>query len=159
MVDNRQISSARERSAPLTMPNTFPAREREFISTLAEDLHLSVTWDDYDEDDQNIVTWHFPGALDEPLSDPGVQKNGDASGEGEWEDVDDDDGEDEESNEAVDRVLNKYEKAQVMDDEEGGGFDARYERSMKEKMDEWKRGYYKVCVPVLGGILLMNRSL
>ena len=32
-----------------------------------------------------------------------------------------------------------------MGDDEGGGFDARYDRSMKEKMDEWKRGYYKVC--------------
>jgi len=30
-----------------------------------------------------------------------------------------------------------------MSDDEGGGFDARYDRSMKEKMDEWKRGYYK----------------
>jgi 5'-3' exoribonuclease 1 len=133
------------------MPNTFPARERQFISTLAEDLHLSVTWDEYDEDDQNIVTWQFPGALEQPLPEPEeVQRtNGDAEGEGEWEDVDDDDdeGEDEESKAAVDRVLKKYEKAQVMDDDEGGGFDARYDRSMKEKMDEWKRGYYKVRLP------------
>jgi len=35
----------------------FPACERQFIGTLAEDLHLSVTWNEYDEDDQNIVTW------------------------------------------------------------------------------------------------------
>ena len=74
--------------------------------------------------------------------------NGDAAGEGEWEDDDDDDeddeGEDEESKAAVDRVLKKYEKAQVVDDDEGGGFDAWYDRSMKEKMDEWNRGYYKV---------------
>ena len=62
-----------------------------------------------------------------------------------WEDVDEDnEGEDEESKAAVDRVLKKYDKAQVMDDDEGGGFDARYDRSMKEKMDGWKRGYYKV---------------
>jgi 5'-3' exoribonuclease 1 len=41
----------------------------------------------------------------------------------------------------VDRVLKKYGKAQVTGDDEGGGFDARYERSVKKKMDEWKRGY------------------
>ena len=46
------------------MLNTFPAFERQFIGTLAEDLHLLVTWDEYDEDDQNIVTWKFPGALE-----------------------------------------------------------------------------------------------
>jgi 5'-3' exoribonuclease 1 len=55
----------------------------------------------------------------------------------------DDDEDDDEESKAVDRVLKKYEKAQVMDDDEGR-FDARYERSMKEKMDEWKRDYYKV---------------
>jgi hypothetical protein len=49
-----------------------------------------------------------------------VQKaNGDAEGEGEWENVDDDEdedneGEDEESKAAVNRVLKKYKKAQVM---------------------------------------------
>jgi 5'-3' exoribonuclease 1 len=124
------------------MPNMFPVCERQLISTLAEDLHLSVTWDEYDEDDQNIVTWRFPGALEQPLPEPEeVQKtNGDAEGEGEWENVADD----EESKAAVDRALKKYEKAQAMDDDEDGGFDARYDRSMKEKMDGWKRGYYKV---------------
>ena len=138
------------------MPNTFPARERQFISALADDLHLSLTWDEYDENDQNIVIWRFPDAV-EPSLLPEVEEvretNGDVEGDGEWEDVDDDDDdvgeeeeeeEEEESKAAVDRVLKKYGKAQVMDDDEGGGFDARYERSLKEKMDEWKRGYYKV---------------
>ena len=58
----------------------------------------------------------------------------------EWEDEDD-----EEARAAVDRVLNKYEKAKVMEEDKDGDFDARYEMSIKEKMDEWKRGYYKVC--------------
>jgi 5'-3' exoribonuclease 1 len=39
------------------MPNTFPAPERKFISTLAEELNPSVTWDEYDEEDQNLPTW------------------------------------------------------------------------------------------------------
>ena len=34
-----------------------------------------------------------------------------------------------------------------MEDDKEGDFDARYELSIKEKMDEWKRGYYRVsCV-------------
>jgi 5'-3' exoribonuclease 1 len=86
---------------------------------LAEDLHLSVTWDEPDDYDQNLVTWRFPEAL---------EVDGDA--ERKWEDVEDEDddeegeGEDEESNAAMDRVLKKYGKVQVMDDDEGGGFDA-----------------------------------
>ena len=94
------------------MLNTFPAFERQFIGTLAEDLHLLVTWDKYDEDDQNIVMWQFPGALEQPLPEEAQKTNSDAEGEGEWEDVHDDEDDDEESK-AVNRVLKKYEKAQV----------------------------------------------
>ncbi|KAL4264437.1 5'-3' exoribonuclease 1 [Pleurotus pulmonarius] len=146
VMENRvAMSTSHTRSARLTMPNTFPARERAFISTLAQELHLCLTWDEYDEDDQNLVTWRFPGAsLEEPIPVSRTGSDGGADeaeeGDGEWEDVDEE--EDEEANSAVDRVLQKYEKAQVMDDDADGGFDARYERSVREKMDEWKRGYY-----------------
>ncbi|KAG1852740.1 exonuclease II [Suillus subluteus] len=140
VLQNRRKSS-QHRTAALTMPNTFPARERKFISTLAEELHLSVSWDEYDEEDQNLVTWRLPGVLDEPLAETDPEPaNGDGNSEGEWEDVDD---EDEEGRAAVDRVLKKFDKAPVEDDEEGGGFDARHEQSINDKMAEWKRGYYK----------------
>ncbi|KAF7374113.1 5'-3' exoribonuclease 1 [Mycena sanguinolenta] len=35
------------KSAVLTMPNTFPARDRVFLTKLAEDLHLGVRWDEF----------------------------------------------------------------------------------------------------------------
>ncbi|KAJ7472590.1 exonuclease II [Mycena latifolia] len=138
-----------ERStAMLAMRNDFPARERKFIISLAEDLHLGLRWDEFDEEDRNLVTWRFPGALlEEGGMDGGKQNGHQGEGdEGEWEDVDNDEGDDEDDAEgraAVERVLRKYEKAHVADDDEGGGFDARHERSIHEKMDEWKRGYYK----------------
>ncbi len=133
------------------MQNTFSAREREFISRLTEDLHLSVQWDEYDEDDNNVVTWRLPGILENDNIEEDIERsalvtaniveeNGEGPPESEWEDVSD---EDEESRAAVDRVLQKSEKAPIFDDEEDGGFDARYEQSVREKMDEWKRGYYQ----------------
>lgn len=147
ILEHRNSSSpVYTRRSRLTMPNTFPARERQFITTLAEDLHLSLTWDEYDDQDQNLVTWRFPGELEEPL--PEGQENGengiddsegDEEDDDEWEDEDD-----EESRAAVDRVLHKYEKARVMEDDKEGDFDVRYELSVKEKMDEWKRNYYRV---------------
>jgi hypothetical protein len=106
------------------------------------------------------VTWRFTrGTTEDPTpasgegTRSGRENGGDRAsgdeGDGEWEDVEDEDSddlEDEESRVAVDRVLKKYQKAQVMDDDLDGGFDARHERSVREKMDEWKRGYYKVCL-------------
>lgn len=71
-------------------------------------------------------------------------------GEEEWEDVEEgdeaeetDEEEDEESKAAVDRVLTKYAKAKVVDEAtEGGGFDARHEASVNEKMDELLSGMF-----------------
>ncbi|KAI5988596.1 exonuclease II [Pisolithus albus] len=129
---------------PLSMPNTFPARDRKFIARLSEDLHLSVSWDEYDDEDQNLITLRLPDTLPEPMPDV---EDGEADAddskedESEWEDVPDED--DEEALLAVDRVLDKYGKAKVMDDDEGGGFDDRYEAAIQEKMAEWKRNYYK----------------
>ncbi|KAF9001496.1 XRN 5'-3' exonuclease N-terminus-domain-containing protein [Cyathus striatus] len=136
-------------NAILSMKNQFPARERAFITQLSQDLHLNVAWDEFDSDDENLVTWRFPGALEEPLPHGDGEKTTAANGDSEepkdddWESVEEGEDEDEESRAAVDRVLTKYEKAPVMDEDADGGFNARQERTMKEKMDEWKRGYYK----------------
>ncbi|KAI0649009.1 exonuclease II [Trametes meyenii] len=142
VLERRKLSAAEQSSqGPLTMPNDFPARDRQFINRLADDLHLSITWDEYDDDDQNLITWRFPGELEEPLPEDGksvAEDEADGDGDEEWEDEDD-----EEARAAVDRVLNKYQKAKVMEDDKEGDFDARYEMSIKEKMDEWKRTYYK----------------
>ena len=126
----KSISPHKLGEARLAMPNLFPAGERKFITDLTKDLHLDVTWDEYDDYDQNLVTIRFPGALDEPVP------VGDDVEDEEWED-------DEEAQQAVDRVLKKYEKAHVVNDADDGDFDTRHERAILEKMDEWKRGYYK----------------
>jgi 5'-3' exoribonuclease 1 len=155
----RSASSLALRNALLTMPNTFPARDREFITRLAEDLHLSITWDEYDEDDQNLVSWRLPGALEEPLPESGTATPGESADsdreddEEAWEDEDD-----EEARKAVDRVLAKYSKAKVAPEDGEGDFDARYQASIKEKMDEWKRHYYQVRLlmgKLLGALTLV----
>ncbi|KAF8150162.1 exonuclease II [Crassisporium funariophilum] len=137
VTENRNAPSpSHYRAARLAMPNDFPARDRTFITKLSEDLHLSVGWDEYDDEDRNLVTWRFPRAMDdgEPKE---VEEDG--GGDSEWEDAEEDD----ESKAAVDRVLKKYEKAQVSDLDAEGSFDERHAASVKEKMDEWKRGYYQ----------------
>ncbi|KAF7981258.1 hypothetical protein HWV62_34139 [Athelia sp. TMB] len=145
ILSNRDKPAAHIRTASLSMPNTFAARERKFIATLAEDLKLSVSWDEYDDDDQNLIVWRLPGALDEPLPDPISDVPEEDDSEEVWEDVEEDvEEEDEEGKAAVDRVLKKYATARVVDEAtEGGGFDARHQASVMEKMDEWKRGYYR----------------
>ncbi|KAF7319188.1 5'-3' exoribonuclease 1 [Mycena chlorophos] len=117
-------SKGKRGSAVLAMRNEFPARDRVFVGKLAEDLHLGLRWDEFDEEDRSLVTWRFPGAdNDAPQTD--------------------EDDEDPEAEAAVERVLKKYATAPVADDDDTDDFDARHARSVNEKMDEWKRNYYK----------------
>ena len=141
VMENRKAASpSHTRAARLAFKNDFPARERVFIIQLAQELHLNIGWDEYDEEDTNLCTLRFPTppGAEEVLVDETA--NGD-EGDDDWEDV-----EDEESRAAVDRVLKKYMKAPVVDPDAEGTFDERHERSVMEKMNEWKRGYYKVRI-------------
>jgi len=127
------------------MPNVFSARDRAFISSLAGELHLTLTWDEYDDNNQNLVTWHLPGATEELPTVPGEQNGGDEVAE------------DDEAMAAVKRLLKKYDNAPVVDVDEEGDFDVRHDRRVKERMDEWKGTYYKVRVRfVVAAILLMS---
>lgn len=108
--------------SPLSMPNTFPAKDRAFISTLAKDLNLSLAWDGYDDQGNNLVS--FSPFVDDDNSDEG------------------DEGEDLEAQAAVFRVLRKYEKAPVRDADLEGDFDTRAGNALSRKMDEWKSDYY-----------------
>ena len=93
------------------------------------------------------MTWRFPRLSHQVEEEKGeeeviVEQDGSTSNS-EWED-EASGGDDDEANAAVDRVLKKYEKAPILDLDAQGSFDERHERSVKEKMDEWKRGYYRV---------------
>ncbi|KAH8112662.1 exonuclease II [Phellopilus nigrolimitatus] len=152
------VSSMEPTPDELTMPNTFPARERVFITDLAGELHLELSWDKYDDEDQNLVIFRLPGSArriengreNGKREDKSIVENG--TGEivgqgddedGQWVDASDasDDSEEPEAQAAVDRVLQKYERAKVVEEEEED-FDARHARAVQERMDEWKRGYY-----------------
>lgn len=115
------------------MPNTFPARDKAFISGLTEDLHLSLTWDEYDEEDQNIVTIEFPVSYEGSGEETTEDKSND-----EWEDANDVEG-----NDAVDRVLKKYDKMKIAEADSDDS-DVKYEKKLRERMDAWKRQYYLV---------------
>lgn len=113
------------------MPNSFSAGERAFLTTLAFDLHLTPSWDEYDEDDQNLVVLRFPGALESPID----------------EDSDSDSQDETEATAAVDRVLRKYDRARMLMENAEDNFDSREELRLKRKMDDWKRAYYSVRHP------------
>lgn len=130
-------AGASSKTARLELLNDFPARDREFINRLATDLHLELAWDDYNEDDENIVTFALLRSQGE--SDADVV-DGEEGNEDDWVSEE----EDEEARNAVDRVLGTYEKAKVVE-HANKDFDERYEQALKEKMDEWKRTYYTVC--------------
>lgn len=123
-------------NTPLSLPNTFPARDREFLLKLATELNLSLAWDAFDEEGRNLVT------ITIPTQQIPEEDTFDDDGEGEWEDVDQS-----ESLAAVTRVLKKYERMGNIEDE--GDFDEREDRRVKAKVEAWKDEYYRVSPHIL----------
>ncbi|KAF9781094.1 exonuclease II [Thelephora terrestris] len=127
VLERRSIPSTEQREVKLSFPNTFGAGERAFITKLADDLHLELSWDEYDEEDQNLAVLLFPGAF-EPPSDEKVSESGSQGG------VD--------TTAAVDCALRKYDEAKILMETPDDSFDSREGDKLKKKMDDWKRAYY-----------------
>ncbi|KAK7006346.1 exoribonuclease 1 [Favolaschia claudopus] len=119
------------RAGVLKMPNTFSAAERSFVHTLAGELNLVLRWDEFADDEEgggSLVTWRMPGAVDDEDEEEEAKKASDDDMEME-------------ALAAIERVLRKYEKASILEDDEES-FDMREEGRRRERVDEWKRGYY-----------------
>ena len=149
-------------AAALTIPATLPARDRRFLQELADGLHLSIAFDEYDAADEPIIVLRF----DEHLlalaaEDDEEDADGDDGEDGDW--VDDSDEEDDgapaatnghadaapaEWRQAIDRELAKYAKAPVKD-VTADDFEDEYERKLEAKMAEWRADYYRVRLPSL----------
>lgn len=128
VLENRSTSPLQQGTAQLSMPNTLPAGERVFLTRLARDLHLTLSWDEYDEEDQSLVVLRFPAALG-PISD---------------EDNEDDSQDEPDTIATVDRALRTYDETEILMESGEDNFDLREEHRSEQKMSEWKRAYYSV---------------
>lgn len=126
----RMTFSSPTPGAQVQFPAIYPARDRRFLQDLANALHLSIAFDEFDDNDEPVIVLRFDedvfSSMMEELSLNGKEE------EGEWRD-------------AVNRVLNKYEKAQTLEDQSESDFEEAYETKLKEKMHGWKKEYYQVC--------------
>lgn len=113
----------------LSFVNSFPARDRAFLQRIASDLYLTLTWDEYDDQDQNLAVLRLPPQRG------GEEEDGESSEE------------DMEGTVAVDRVLRRYKKMKILEDE--GTAEERYEAALKGRMEDWKRNYYRVSLNFL----------
>ena len=129
VLENRSTSSSKLRDAELSQPNTFSAGERAFLINLAQDLNLTLSWDEYDEDDQNLAILRFSDAPESPWDEQGSES---------------DSRDEADIIAAVDLALRKYEEAKVLVETVEDNFDLREEIRLASKVDDWKRGYYWV---------------
>lgn len=134
VLDGRNLTPTKAREVKLSWVNNFPARDRQFLIRLADELKLILSWDEYDEDDQNLTVLRLPISAIPP---PSRLENGDAKEDSSEEEVDGG----EAGRAAVDRVLHKYSGVKTL--EEQGDFDQRYDVALRQRMDEWKGDYYR----------------
>ncbi|KAJ9097377.1 hypothetical protein QFC19_006846 [Naganishia cerealis] len=126
--------------ANLTLVNHYNARDRRFIQELADALNLDLAWDEVDEYGQNLIVIRpsKPTSSKQPSDDGDVLSDEDLSDEPVDASSSDDDIE---SQEAIQRVIAKYEKAKVVEIQ--GDPDEHREVTLRNKLEEWKKGYYE----------------
>jgi 5'-3' exoribonuclease 1 len=134
-------------SASLSFAAQYPARDRRFLQELADKLHLSISFDEFDENDEPLIVLRFDEDMLD-LAEADVSKDfnnlelADENGAAEeWQD------EDEDGNEwqkAIERVLSKYEKAPTLPAFNDADWEDQYSKKLTEKMNTWKSQYYKV---------------
>lgn len=132
----------------LTFVNDLGAGDKKFVTQLASELNIALAWDEFDDHDRNVISLYLPAP---PVSSssrqqpPVVEEGGGGDDDGEWEDASSSGDEEavQESNIAIDRVLNRYLNSTTLDDTDEE-FDKREAERLKEKIDEWKKSYYKV---------------
>ncbi|GAA5924119.1 hypothetical protein JCM10213_004497 [Rhodosporidiobolus nylandii] len=168
-------------SASLQIPNTFAARDRRFLADLADKLRLFVTYDEFNDQGENLITVKFDDALLALAKEEAEEDGANGQGVSEEEEEGDSSSEAEEIGivhlslngkvqhpprragapsakkqagggakadepewmSAIRRVLGKYEKAEVVRELSAEEAEEEQEREIQEKMEVWKRDYYK----------------
>lgn len=171
-------------SAQLQFLNNLSSnRDRRFLSDLADALKLQVTYDEFNDDDENVITVRFDETLIQLARE---EEEDDADVKGPLDGASDESSEDGEASEAeelgivhlslkdqgpsaastpktngsstpaagagdqpewkkaVDRVLARYEKAEIIREMTQAETEAEAEQQLVAKMDQWKKDYYRV---------------
>ncbi|GAA6013539.1 hypothetical protein JCM8202_000722 [Rhodotorula sphaerocarpa] len=170
-------------SAQLQFLNNLSSnRDRRFLSDLADALKLQVTYDEFNDDDENVITVRFDETLIQLARE---EEEDDADVKGPLDGASDESSEDGEASEAeelgivhlslkdqgpsaastpktngsstpaagagdqpewkkaVDRVLARYEKAEIIREMTQAETEAEAEQQLVAKMDQWKKDYYR----------------
>ncbi|GAA98835.1 hypothetical protein E5Q_05523 [Mixia osmundae IAM 14324] len=138
--------------AVMTLPAKYPARDRRFLSDLANELRLFITFDEFDEDDKPVIALRFDeemlslaaadGSVSSKLAATHLDDDADDPA---WQDEEASSSphEDDEWKEAISRILAKYDKAQTLPDFNEADFEDSYAQKLEQKMSAWKTDYYR----------------
>lgn len=117
-VNSRSPNGAAE---PLDLPSNLPASDRKFVEELADSLHLQWKTLEDDQGERHLQVAFPPSLMD---------------------DDDDEEEEDEEAQNAILRVLKRYDNAQI-EDVSPDEAQAEMKKKYDDKFHAWKDNYYK----------------
>lgn len=101
-------------------------------------MNLVITYDEFDAEGINLVVLLFDAELLNLANEISSDEDEAEPASGEWKS-------------AIERVLKKYEKAEVAKDFDENEWEDEHAKQLQEKMNTWKKEYYRVCL-----LLLLN---
>ncbi|GAA5965952.1 hypothetical protein JCM3765_004130 [Sporobolomyces pararoseus] len=170
------LSTVTSETTRLQFPNTLSSKDKKFLSDFSQQSKLLVTYDEFEESGDNLVTVRFDPEIirlareeeeEEEEAEEGrvstEEEEGDESSEaeeigivhlnlnGEVERIarknknkkEPEQGDEPEWQQAIKRVLKKYENAQVEKELNEQQVEQELEKEIEEKMINWKADYYR----------------
>lgn len=137
-VRSNLLSSDRFEAA-LALPACYPAKDRKFLRTLASELDLCISFDEFDENDEPLITLSFDSDRERPIDSDvyAVQDMLEDLRIGESSRTDSISHEDQ-----VDKVFRKYNEAAQEPEWDEARFDDLQEQKFQRALRDWKSRYY-----------------
>ncbi|KAA1070660.1 hypothetical protein PGT21_020445 [Puccinia graminis f. sp. tritici] len=133
------LNSPSKYEATLALPACYPAKDRKFLRDLAAELNLCISFDEFNENDEPLITLAFDPDQSPP-EDPAINAVQDM-----LEDFQLGQPAKPETNTAqskVDEVFHKYTQAAKEPEWNEDDFDQEQEQKFQKALSEWKSQYY-----------------
>lgn len=117
----------------LALPACYPAKDRKFLRDLAAELHLSICFDEFNENDEPLITLVFDPDPSDP-HDPAIDAIQDMLEDFQLDEVTNDS--------RVNKVFNKYYQAADESKWNESDFDQQQEQKFQKALSKWKSQYY-----------------
>ncbi|KAI7933295.1 hypothetical protein MJO28_017740 [Puccinia striiformis f. sp. tritici] len=136
------LHSPNKFDATLSLPASYPAKDRKFLRDIAVELSLFISFDEFNENDEPLITLAFDPEQQSMGYDPTINSVQDMLEDFQLSNQSTQPGLDRSLDFQVDKVFHKYTQAVQEPEWNEEDFDKEQEKKFQNALSKWKSQYY-----------------